>query len=239
MRALDPGTFAALDHSRVLTVDGASGSGKTSLLRRLAARYDVSILELGVLVRNVAAWADRKRVSAADAAAHFARLSQQGLLLVDNAPADAPVASVFSVSGEKIAAVDRAWSRALAATSLDDSAMSLIDRTVAELISASAVAVSGRTVGLTVCPAAPLRVRLHARPAVRAERKRRQLGPHEAWQDDARLLPPCAPGHIEIDTSDVDENYVADLVGVEAERRLGWRRRPELAAEDLRLRRAK
>ena len=224
MRALEIGGRAALDHRRILTVDGASGSGKTSLLRHLAARYGVATVELGVLVRNVAALADRRRIPVTDAAAHFAALSGRGLLIADSAPADAPVATIFSVPGEAAQQVRKAWTPAIAATSLDGHAMSLIDRIVGELISGSAAAVSGRTVGLTVCPAAPVRIRLHAAADVRAERKRRQLGNGIAWQDDARLLPPLAPGHLEVDTTRLSAAQVADLVGLLGEERMGWRR---------------
>jgi hypothetical protein len=159
-----------------------------------------------------------------DAAAHFAALSGRGLLMVDSAPVDAPVATIFSVPGETAELVHGRWTPALAATSLDGGAMNLIDRIVSDLVSGSAVAVSGRTIGLTVCPTAPLRIRLHAPSEVRRERKWRQLGAGAVWQDDARLLPPCAPGHVEIETTGVSPAGVADVVGSLGEQQLGWRR---------------
>lgn len=217
------GVPGVADHRSVLVVDGPSGSGKTALLRGLAARYSVVTVELGVLVRAVAWWAEDQRITTLDAAAHFSALQDRGLLGFRAEAVGEPAASLVTIADRPMENLFSArWANATQATATDQAAMRLIQTIIRDRPAGAAAAVSGRTAGLAVFPDAGLRVRLQAPPRARAARKRAQLGPGSGWEDDLYLIPSNATGYLEIDTSEMSADAVVALVGSVAERRLGW-----------------
>lgn len=214
----------------VLTVDGATGTGKTGLLRQLAARYPVAAIELGPVVRAVS-WVSRRHgITVPDAVAVLARLEGEGRIAIDRPGADSLAASDVELDGIRLGA--EMFSSDLAATtaaaSVDPEAMAWIHGFVAATLRGRAAVVSARQAARSVCPAAGFRIRLEADARVRAARKcaqLRALGLRPAFVDDSHLMSPLDEVDAALDTTHLDADQVATQVFALVERQLGWRPR--------------
>ena len=214
----------------VLTVDGASGTGKTTVLRALTERFACIAVELGPVVRTVSWLAHRRQLSVMDAVAELARLQAARRLRIDRPAAGLLAASEVELDGtvmrQNIFSGD--LNAALSAASLDPDVMPWVHGLVREDLRGRAAALSAREAARKVCPTAGLQIRLEADPHVRRARKHVQLqeaGLRPVWLDDVRLLGPPATRQWVIDTTHLSPGDVADVVAERAGTVLGWQRR--------------
>jgi cytidylate kinase len=220
----------SLGYGHVVTVDGASGTGKTSLLLALASRYRCRAVEIGPIVRLVGWLAARDGVPVSTAVASLAVLDRAGYLDIAAPGGAAYAASDVVLLGAETSktAFSAISDRALASVSSDTDALSWIFALVQQNVFGLAAIVSGRQVAHRIGLGAGLRIRLDASVGERARRKQRQIlraGRDDVWRDDSYLVVgPTTGAQVTIDTTTLSPDAVADIAGAEIERRLGWNR---------------
>jgi cytidylate kinase len=216
-----------LRFDRVLTVDGASATGKTELLRGLHSRFGCTVLEVGVLFRTVAWLVHARRVSATVALGFLDRSIHQGTLALGYAGDSHIAATSVVLSGQDVTdlVMDRLPDSLIAYVSRDERTVAWVYAQVRRLVAGEAAAVSGRHVALHVCPEAGLRLRLEADFAERRRRKLHQIrcrDPLGTWLDDAVLLGNVDGATQTIDTTVRSASAVLDLVAAQSRSVLGW-----------------
>jgi cytidylate kinase len=157
-----------------ITLDGPSGTGKSSVARAVAARLGAAYLDTGAMYRAATVAVldagvdpdDAEAVARAVAAAH----------IEVGTTADAELVQVGGVDvADRIrsAVVTRAVSAVSAVPAVR---RQLVDHQRALVAAADAVVVEGRDIGTVVLPNATLKIYLTAAPEVRAQRRAGQLG---------------------------------------------------------------
>lgn len=155
----------------VIAIDGPAASGKGTLARRLAAHYGLPHLDTGLLYRAVAARCIALGRLADEAA------SEQAAQTLDVADLD-PEALRTAELGEGASVV--AARPGVRAALLD------LQRRFAG--QPGGAVLDGRDIGTVICPEAPAKLFVTARPDVRAERRFRELrGRGETISYDAVL----------------------------------------------------
>jgi cytidylate kinase len=159
-----------------VALDGPSGTGKSTVARRLASTLRARYLDTGAMYRTVTLAVLRAGVDPADHAAVIA-LAKRGMPVVGTDPR----APSVRLAGEDVAADIR--SAAVTATvsavaGIPEVRSVLIAeqrRIVAEVVDAGGgIVVEGRDIGTVVAPDAGLKVYLTASAAARARRRSRQ-----------------------------------------------------------------
>jgi cytidylate kinase len=161
-----------------VTLDGPSGTGKSSVARAVAARLDAAYLDTGAMYRAATVAVldagvdpeDAQAVARVVAAAQIEVGTTAGeeLVLVDGVDVAVRIRS---------AEVTRAVSPVSAVPAVR---RQLVDQQRALVAAADAVVVEGRDIGTVVLPDATCKIYLTAAPEVRAERRAGQLGLTEA-----------------------------------------------------------
>jgi cytidylate kinase len=157
-----------------VTLDGPSGTGKSSVARAVAARLGASYLDTGAMYRAATVAVLDAGVDPEDAEA-VARVVAAARIEVGTA-ADAEVVHVDGVDvARRIrgAQVTRAVSAVSAVPAVR---RQLVDQQRALVAGTDAVVVEGRDIGTVVLPDATLKVYLTAAPEARAQRRAEQLG---------------------------------------------------------------
>lgn len=152
----------------VLTIDGPSASGKGTVAERVAAALGFHFLDSGALYRLTALSAMRHGVALDDeariaelAAALPATFRDGAIWLADENVTEAIRAEAVGEGASKVAALPAVRA-------------ALLERQRAYRKPRGLVA-DGRDMGTVIFPAAPLKVFLTASPAMRAERRYKQL----------------------------------------------------------------
>ncbi|MDQ3629891.1 MAG: (d)CMP kinase [Actinomycetota bacterium] len=214
-----------------MTVDGPSGSGKTSLLLALERRYDCLAVEVGPIVRTVAWWADRHRLSIDDTIAALARRHGLGQVVIGKPGSPQLAASEMEVAGLPMRqrVFSGALGPAITATAGNPLALLWIEQLVRAELRGWPAVVSGRQAASRLVPDAAFKLQLTADRGVRADRKARQLvaaGLRPIWHDDARLLLDLRPDQALLDTTTMTAAQVLETVSALIDQRLVWRRLP-------------
>jgi len=153
----------------VVAIDGPSGSGKSSVARRVAERLGLLFLDTGAMYRAVGLLADEAGVSPDDEPAVVAVAARAGLRF------DA-LGRLFAGERDLSEAIRTLKTGELASrvSALPGVRRLLVDeqRTLA---GRRGVVMEGRDIGTNVFPEAGVKIYLTASPAVRAERRRREL----------------------------------------------------------------
>ena len=173
--------------SRVVTVDGPAGSGKTTLGRRLAIALGLPLIDTGLFYRGVMVAAVAAGVAATDEAA-MTRLATGTDIELNTDPRAGEDAWTLRVDGSiaDVVARDPAHATLLAELSrLSGVRAALLQRQRA-LAARGGVAV-GRDCGTVVFPRARLKLFLEAPDAVRAGRRAAQLRRGGTAVDDVAL----------------------------------------------------
>lgn len=209
----------------IIAIDGPAAAGKGTLARRLATLYGLDLLETGLLYRAAGLAAQRAGIGLADAAA-VARLASN----LDPAALADP-----ALRSERAAA---AASAVAALESVRDALLAFQRRFAHTPPSGRGAVLDGRDMGTVVCPEAPYKLFLTARPEVRSERRFKELRDRgipaieSAVQQDIRdrdrrdseravaPLVPASDAHL-IYSSDLD----ADAVLAAALAYIAWRDR--------------
>ena len=161
-----------------ITLDGPSGTGKSSVARAVAARLGAAYLDTGAMYRAATVAVLDAGVDPEDADA-VARVVARAVIEVGTTAGE----EVVRVNGVDVAARIRSAevTRAVSPVSAVPAVRrQLVDQQRALVGAAEAVVVEGRDIGTVVLPDATLKVYLTAAPEVRAQRRAGQLGLREA-----------------------------------------------------------
>ena len=209
-----------------ITLDGPSGTGKSSVARAVAARLGAAYLDTGAMYR------------AATVAVLDAGIDPTDGEAVARVVAGASI-EVGTTAGTELVRVDgvdvatrirgaEVTRRVSAVSAVPAVRRQLVDQQRALVAAAEAVVVEGRDIGTVVLPEATLKVYLTAAPEVRAERRAAQLGLRDAAKisaltedlrrrdeyDSSRADSPLrpAPDAVVVDSTDLSREAVVDRV---------------------------
>ena len=209
-----------------VTLDGPSGTGKSSVARAVAAKLDAAYLDTGAMYR------------AATVAVLDAGVDPEDAEAVAGIVAKAQI-EVGTTAGEELVLVDgvdvavRIRSAEVTRAVSPVSAVPAVRRQLVEqqralVAAADAVVVEGRDIGTVVLPDATCKIYLTAAPEVRAERRAGQLGLIGADEiaalaedlrrrdeyDSSRADSPLRPASdaVIVDSTDLDRDAVIDRV---------------------------
>jgi cytidylate kinase len=209
-----------------ITLDGPSGTGKSSVARGVAARLGAAYLDTGAMYRAATVAVLDAGVDPEDAAA----------VATVVATARIEVGTEAGVELVQVDGVDVATRIRGAEVTRNVSAVSavpavrrqLVDQQRTLVAAAGAVVVEGRDIGTVVLPDATLKIYLTAAPEVRAERRAGQLGIVDAAEiaalaadlrrrdeyDSSRADSPLRPADdaVVVDSTDLDQQGVIDRV---------------------------
>ncbi len=215
-----------------VTLDGPSGTGKSSVARAVAAKLGADYLDTGAMYR------------AATVAVLDAGVDPEDAEAVARVVAAARI-EVGTTSGEELVLVDgvdvaerirgAAVTRAVSPVSAVPAVRrQLVDQQRSLVAAATAVVVEGRDIGTVVLPDATCKIYLTAAPEIRAERRAGQLGLTEPDEiaalaedlrrrdeyDSSRADSPLRPAAdaVVVDSTDMEREAVVERV-VELARR--------------------
>jgi CMP/dCMP kinase len=163
-----------MDFRGQVTLDGPSGTGKSSVARAVAARLGASYLDTGAMYRAATVAVLDAGVDPEDAEA-VARAVAGARIEVGTAAGT----ELVLVDGVDVAARIRGAevTRAVSAVSAVPAVRrQLVDQQRTLVATAEAVVVEGRDIGTVVLPDATVKIYLTAAPEVRAQRRATQLG---------------------------------------------------------------
>jgi cytidylate kinase len=209
-----------------ITLDGPSGTGKSSVARAVAARLGAAYLDTGAMYRAATVAVLDAGVDPADAEA-VARVVAGASIEVGTTAG----AELVQVDGVDVAVRIRSAevTRAVSAVSAVPAVRrQLVGQQRALVAVAESVVVEGRDIGTVVLPDATVKIYLTAAPEVRAERRAGQLGlrnpadiaalaaelrrrdEYDSGRADSPLRP--AVDAIVVDSTDLDRQAVVDKV---------------------------
>jgi cytidylate kinase len=218
-----------------ISLDGPSGTGKSSVARAVAARLGASYLDTGAMYRAATVAVLDAGVDPEDADA-VARVVAAARIEVGTT-AGTEVVRVDGVDVAKRirgAEVTRVVSPVSAVPAVR---RQLVDQQRSLVAEADAVVVEGRDIGTVVLPEATLKIYLTAAPEVRAQRRAGQLGIRDAADvaelaedlrrrdeyDSSRADSPLRPAAdaVIVDSTKLDRRAVVDRVVALAESAVG------------------
>ena len=223
-----------------ITLDGPSGTGKSSVARAVAARLGAAYLDTGAMYRAATVAVLDAGVDPEDADAVAAVVAASRIEVGTSAGEE--VVRVDGVDvGDRIRGpeVTRAVSPVSAVPAVR---RQLVAQQRALVEAADAVVVEGRDIGTVVLPQATLKVYLTAAPEVRAQRRAGQLGlttpaevaelaedlrrrdEYDSGREDSPLRP--AADAVIVDSTDLDRAQVIDRVVALASSAVGAGERP-------------
>jgi cytidylate kinase len=208
----------------VVAIDGPAGAGKSTIARRVAAQLGFVYIDTGAMYRAVALKALRAGVDLADGA-RLETLAREARIEFE------PGGSWTLLDGEDVSEAIRAPEMSQTASRV--SALSGVRRALVEkqrhMGAAQSVVMEGRDIGSVVFPDAAVKIYLDADPAVRAERrvremeeKGRKLDPAQVereirerdLRDSTRSDSPLqrAPGAVWVDTTALGPDEVERVI---------------------------
>jgi CMP/dCMP kinase len=209
-----------------VTLDGPSGTGKSSVARAVATQLGAAYLDTGAMYRAATVAVldagvdpeDAEAVARTVAAARIEVGTTAGTELVEVDGVDVAV----RIRGAEV-------TRAVSAVSAVPAVRrQLVDQQRALVAEADAVVVEGRDIGTVVLPEATLKIYLTAAPEERAERRAGQLGvtdpreiaaiaadlrrrdEYDSSREDSPLRP--ARDAVIVDSTDLDREGVVDCI---------------------------
>jgi len=157
-----------------VTLDGPSGTGKSSVARDVARKLGAAYLDTGAMYRAATVAVLDAGVSLDDKIAVARAVSQAEIRVGTNARREVVTVDGVDVR-ERIRGAE--VTRAVSPVSAVPAVRRLLVARQRELVEAAdAVVVEGRDIGTVVLPEATLKVYLTASPDVRAQRRAAQLG---------------------------------------------------------------
>ena len=193
----------------IIAIDGLTAAGKGTLARRLATAFGFAHLDTGLLYRAVGA-----KLLASHGDPHDPDVAEAAALALD--------ASDLAAEGLRQEAIGRAAS-VVAAIPAVRAALLTFQRRFAQ--QAPGAVLDGRDIGTVICPDAPVKLFITARPEIRAQRRFNELqarGESATYpavlrdlqerdaRDQARGTAPAKPAEdaIVLDTSDLTADQV-------------------------------
>ncbi len=193
----------------IIAIDGLTAAGKGTLARRLATAFGFAHLDTGLLYRAVGA-----KLLASGSDPHDPAVAEAAARALD--------ASDLAAEGLRQEAIGRAAS-VVAAIPAVRAALLTFQRRFAQ--QAPGAVLDGRDIGTVICPDAPVKLFITARPEIRAQRRFNELqarGESATYpavlrdlqerdaRDQARGTAPAKPAEdaIVLDTSDLTADQV-------------------------------
>ncbi|MBY3794987.1 (d)CMP kinase [Rhodococcus fascians] len=209
----------------VVAMDGPSGTGKSSVSRRLASALEASYLDTGAMYRVATVWVLRSGVEPTDADAVAKAVAALPLQIGKD-----PLSETVLLDGEDVSGEIRgdAVTKAVSAVSAVPAVRELLVQMQRDLASSSTrIVVEGRDIGTVVLPDADVKVFLTASPEARAERRNKQnieQGRDDDYEsvladvqrrdhaDSTRAVSPLRPAEdsVIVDTSELDLDGVIE-----------------------------
>ncbi len=213
----------------IITIDGPSGTGKSTIARRVAERLDFAFFDTGAMYRAVALCMKKRQIAIDDKRAIEKLLDQFIFRIVDDHGRKRYYVGDEEVTEEIRTREITAAVSAVAALPMVRKKIWGIQRRFGE---GSNAVFEGRDMGSTVFPNAELKIFLTARPEIRAERRLKEfqeknildprLSKEQILQeimtrdeaDSTRSLSPLKKPEdaLEIDTSDLSIEEVVNKV---------------------------
>ncbi|MQA16327.1 MAG: (d)CMP kinase [Pseudonocardiaceae bacterium] len=203
----------------MVALDGPSGTGKSTVARRLAADLGARYLDTGAMYRAAALGVLRAGVDPADAGAVLATVEGLDIHIGTD-----PGAPTVTLDGADVARAirDAPVTSAVSPVSAVTEVRALLVAQQRRIIDdAAGIVVEGRDIGTVVAPDAPLKVFLTASPAQRAQRRAIQDGVQDLAGvrrsverrdrlDSTRTASPLRPAAdaVELDTTELDATEV-------------------------------
>ncbi|OZD65483.1 (d)CMP kinase [Rhodococcus sp. 06-1460-1B] len=209
----------------VVAMDGPSGTGKSSVSRRLASALEASYLDTGAMYRVATVWVLRSGVEPTDADAVAKVVAALPLEIGKD-----PLSETVLLDGEDVSGEIRgdAVTKAVSAVSAVPAVRELLVQMQRDLANSSTrIVVEGRDIGTVVLPDADVKVFLTASPEARAERRNKQnieQGRDDDYEsvladvqrrdhaDSTRAVSPLRPAEdsVIVDTSELDLDGVIE-----------------------------
>ncbi|MGF0313492.1 (d)CMP kinase [Rhodococcus sp. IEGM1428] len=209
----------------VVAMDGPSGTGKSSVSRRLASALEASYLDTGAMYRVATVWVLRSGVEPTDADAVAKAVAALPLEIGKD-----PLSETVLLDGEDVSGEIRgdAVTKSVSAVSAVPAVRELLVQMQRDLASSSTrIVVEGRDIGTVVLPDADVKVFLTASPEARAERRNKQnveQGRGDDYEsvladvqrrdhaDSTRAVSPLRPAEdsVIVDTSELDLDGVME-----------------------------
>lgn len=209
----------------VVAMDGPSGTGKSSVSRRLASALEASYLDTGAMYRVATVWVLRSGVEPTDADAVAKAVAALPLEIGKD-----PMSETVLLDGEDVSGEIRgdAVTKAVSAVSAVPAVRELLVQIQRDLASSSTrIVVEGRDIGTVVLPDADVKVFLTASPEARAQRRNKQnieQGRDDDYEsvladvqrrdhaDSTRAVSPLRPAEdsVIVDTSELDLDGVIE-----------------------------
>jgi CMP/dCMP kinase len=208
--------------SGVVALDGPSGTGKSTVARRLAEQLHARYLDTGAMYRAATVAALRAGVDLRDGVA-VTRVVEAAKIEISTDPQSASI----TLDGEPVDTEIRSaeTTAAVSAVSAVPAVRAVLVDAQRELIGDGAIVVEGRDIGSVVWPGARPKVYLTATPEARARRRAGELGSdveavaadiaRRDQLDSSRAASPLMQSSdaIELDTTDLGiDEVVARLV---------------------------
>lgn len=173
---------------RIVTIDGPSGGGKSTVSRTLAAKLHFTYLDTGAMYRAVAYQCREKGVDLANSEQLAALLQTIQIELLPPAAGEDDVRVL--VDGKEVGALLRTQEMGLLASQV--SALPLVRKTLTRLQQkigeSGQIVAEGRDTGTVVFPHAAWKFFLDASPEIRAHRRAEQLRGKGEAVDEQQLL---------------------------------------------------
>jgi CMP/dCMP kinase len=200
----------------IIAIDGPAASGKGTLAKRIAERFDLGYLDTGLLYRAVARDVKRRGGELADPAAAIAAAQALDAATLDDPDLRGPGAGEAASIVARIQEVRAAMLR--------------YQRTFAH--QPRGAVLDGRDIGTVVCPDADVKIYVTATPEIRARRRYLELKEQDGSldyeavladirrrdeRDETRAVSPMRPADdaVLLDTSNLDIEAAFDkAVGV-------------------------
>ncbi|MEV6140464.1 (d)CMP kinase [Nocardia sp. NPDC051990] len=209
----------------VVAMDGPSGTGKSSVSRRLATRIDASYLDTGAMYRVATLRVLRAGVELTDSAAIGAAVKELPLTIGTD-----PSRELILLDGEDVSSEIRgnAVTKAVSAVSAVAEVRELLVALQREIaFAAQRIVVEGRDIGTVVLPDADAKIYLTASAEARAQRRNQQNiaeGRGDDYEgvladvqrrdtlDSTRTVSPLRPADdaVQVDTSELNMDEVID-----------------------------
>ncbi|MGI6656800.1 MAG: (d)CMP kinase [Desulfobulbus sp.] len=181
--------MAVFIHDRILTIDGPSGTGKSSVARAVAGKLYYTYLDTGAMYRAVAHVCTQQGIAPdADTAQVEQVLEKLSIQLLPLQPGEEDVR--VRINGEEVGPALRTREMGLLASQFSKLAVvrDRLTRLQQKIGKPGRVVAEGRDTGSVVFPNAAWKVYLDATPEVRAGRRAAQLRARGEQVSDAQVL---------------------------------------------------
>jgi cytidylate kinase len=203
----------------VIALDGPSGTGKSTVARRLASRLGARYLDTGAMYRAATVAALRSGIDLADAVA-VTRVVEAAKIVISTDPENVAITHDGEPVDDEIRSAET--TAAVSAVSALPAVRAMLVDAQRELIADGGIVVEGRDIGSVVWPTARPKVYLTASAHARAQRRAGELNADVAavaadierrdTLDSNRAASPLtqAADAVELDTTELDIDEVVD-----------------------------